>query len=443
VYFVEKLNEALASELQRYPNSYFFDLNEIIATHGRRYMQEDVLAQFNHAGFLGDFDFPYDKNRLEPTSKATDYYEWQVEQLFLACWRELVAMVRTIRQVDAVKLVVIDLDDTLWRGVVAELDPDELPTSEGWPKALWETLAFLKRRGVLLAIISKNDEGRVLDVWSGILGNDLKLDDFAVRRINWRPKPENMAEILAQVNLLPGNVVYIDDNPAERAAIKAAFPAIRVLGGTPLTWRRILLWSAETQVASITTESAARTEMVRAQVAREEQRQTLSRDEFLASLNVRVTFWRVDDAASARFPRVLELINKTNQFNTTGRRWTREECVAAFATGVEFYAFEVTDIYTEYGLVGVLVIDHAGIRQFVMSCRIMGLDVEVAAVAHMTTIMHARGASTIFAAFVETERNLPCRNLYPSCGFEATVGGWQRTATPPLLVPAHIALTAP
>jgi FkbH-like protein len=247
-----------------------------------------------------------------------------------------------------------------------------------------------------------------------------------------------MAEILAHVNLLPGNVIYIDDNPAERASMKAAYPAIRVLGGTPLAWRRILLWSSETQVPTITAESEARTDMVRAQVVREEQRATLSRDEFLTSLSVRMTMFEVTSAEHPRFARVFELVNKTNQFNTTGRRWTREECVAAFSDGVTFHAFEVADLYTEYGLVGVLIVDGAGIRQFVMSCRIMGLEAEIAAVWRIGLILNKAGVTSIFAAMVETDRNQPCRNIYSRCGFEAVDGGWRRTLDPWFAPPEHI-----
>jgi len=242
------------------------------------------------------------------------------------------------------------------------------------------------------------------------------------------------------VNLLPRNVVYIDDNPAERAAIKGAFPDIRVLGGNPLLWRRILLWSAETQVPQVTAESAARTEMVRAQVVREQQRGRLSREQFLASLEVRMTPFVVGDLQHPRFARVLELINKTNQFNTTGRRWTREECAAALASGTVFHAFELADTYTDYGLVGVLVVEPGAIVQFVMSCRIMGLDAEIAGLAYVLGLLRAGGAETIFAAMVATERNLPCRDLYERCGFVAAEGGWRRWLEPGLPVPAHISL---
>ena len=443
VYFVEKLNEALAAELRALQNTHFFDFNEIISTYGRHYVQEDGYMAFNHGGLLSDFDFSYDQGRLEAAYRATDLYEDRVQNITAAAWQEMISMYRTVRQIDMVKMVVVDLDDTLWRGVIAELGADELPTSEGWPKGFWEALAFLKRRGILLGIISKNDEARVLEAWDVILRRSLTLEDFAVRRINWHPKAENMAEILANVNLLPRNVVYIDDNPAERAAMKGAFPDIRVLGGTPLAWRRVLLWSAETQVADITMESAVRTEMVRGQIVREENRSKLPQKDFLASLKVQMHMFRVDSVSHPRFSRVLELINKTNQFNTTGRRWTREECIAALAAGTEFYAFDVSDVYTDYGLAGVLVVDYTCIQQVVMSCRIMGLEAELAAVAYIMDACRRRGATVIFGATVETGRNLPCRDLYSRCGFEAREGGWQRALDPSLAVPAHIRLMAP
>lgn len=442
VYFVEKLNEALAGELSAYRNAYYFDLNEILSYYGRRYVQEDSFMATNHGGFLSNYDFTHDQNRLEPPGKATDFYDEQIHPQFLASWQELVGSYRTLRQIDLVKLVVIDLDDTLWRGVIAELDMDALPTTEGWPLGFWEALRVLKRRGVLLGILSKNEESQVRKVWDRVLRRNLALEDFAAVKINWRPKAENMAEILAQVNLLPCNVVYIDDDPAERAAIRAAFPDIRVMGGTPLTWRRILLWSPEIQVPAVTPESVHKTEMVRAQVAREEKRQALSREAFLATLKVRMSLFEVGGLDHPRFPRVLELINKTNQFNTTGRRWTREDWAAAFAAGTKCFAFEVADIYTDYGLVGVLIVTGHRISQFVMSCRIIGLEAEVAAVARIAAIARARGAHELWGDMVATDRNLPCRDLYSRCGFEPVDSGWRRCLDPAVSIPAHIAVAA-
>ena len=181
---------------------------------------------------------------------------------------------------------------------------------------------------MVFAIASKNDEGRVAQILSRNYGRRLCLDELAVRKINWQPKAENIEKILQEINVLPRNVVFIDDNPSERAAVKAAFPEIRVFGPNPLLWRRILLWSAETQVSSITAESVARTEMVHAQVAgqnrdvfehglaaiakarvvdreRERQRQQMSRQDLLDSLGLAVNLIDITDMDHPAFRRVL------------------------------------------------------------------------------------------------------------------------------------------
>jgi FkbH-like protein len=439
VYFIEKLNEAMAREMATYKNAYWLDLNEIHSFYGRRFVQEDMYSAINHGSFISNFDYEFDQGRLEATQRATDLYDERGEEIFRIVWQELRAMLRSIRQQGAVKLVVVDLDDTLWRGIAGEME-GELPTQEGWPKGFWEALLFLRRRGIMLAIMSKAEESVTLAAWDRIVGHDLQLRHFAARRINWSPKPQNLAEIMAEVNVLPDNVVYIDDNPAERNAIKAAFPEVRVLGGTPLFWRRVLLWSAETQRADITLESANRTEMVQAQIQREQQRQAMTQEEFLSSLNLHMKLFRIKDVGHPRFERALELINKTNQFNTTGKRWALQECVNAFSVGTVFYAFELNDVYTDYGLVGVLITFSNRIEQFVMSCRVLGLGAEMAAISEVVRQIRESKDEQIFASLTETSRNLPCRNVYGSLGFCAVGDDWLLEKSKNIIIPNYIEL---
>lgn len=439
-YFVEKLNEKLAEELKAYKNVYLFDFDQTVATFGRKYFQDDVVLQANHDAALSDGSSERDADRLEPAGRVTDYYPSRVHEYVQFACAELLAMYRTVRQLDPVKMVVVDIDDTLWRGVAVESPREPWEAVEGWPLGVVEALCYLKRRGVLLGLLSKNDETLLAPIWNEFIGQRLKFDDFAVRKINWQPKAENFAEMLEAVNLLPRNVVYIDDNPAERAAIAGAFPGVRTLGGSPLLWRRILLWSAETQVHQITAESANRTEMVQAQVAREGLRKRLSREEFLASLNLEIWLREVCDVDDDDFPRALELINKSNQFNTTGRRWTREEFAAALRDHVSLTVFRVSDRYTAYGTVGVVVLRGSHIVQFVMSCRVVGLGVEQAVVAEVLYAMQQRGAATATAELRETELNLLVRDLYERCGFTRSGDQWNRATLPGLKRPPHARL---
>jgi FkbH-like protein len=440
VYLIEKLNEALGRELQQYENAYLFDFDQIVGTYGRRYVQDDAVWTLSHGSGLTDTGFEQDTSRLEPLERISRYYPLSTHKIVQHACAELVAMYRTIRQDDMVKLVLVDLDDTLWRGVAAEEAEASSLWREGWPVGFVEALMFLKQRGVLLGIVSKNDEDRVRAMWQRIYGDLIQLEEFAVRKINWRPKADNIEAILRDVNLLPKSVVFIDDNPVERAAVKAAFPDIRVLGPNPYLWRRILLWAPETQVAAITAESAARTEMVQKQVERETQRKKLGREDFLASLEVRASLGEIASTNDARFARALELINKTNQFNTTGKRWTQQELAALFRDGGRCFVLDVTDRFTRYGIVGVLLVEGNEIAQFVMSCRVVGMDVEIAAVAGVLQAMAERGMRDIRASLVHTSANLLCRDLWERCGFLAAgAEQYQRSADPPLAPPAHIA----
>ena len=347
-YFVERLNEALARELESYRNAYFFDFDQVVSTYGRRYFQDDNLWQMNHNAALTDADSEFDQNRIEDARRARDFYPARTQEYLEFAWRELVAMHRTLSRTDEVKLVVVDLDDTLWRGVAAEGSQDGVGVREGWPLGFVEALGYLRRRGILLAVASKNEENVISSLWPSIMGDHvLSMSDFAIRRINWRTKAENLAEIFQVTNILPRNALLIDDNPVERAAVKQAYPDIRVIGPTPLLWRRILLWSPETQVASITRESARRTEMVQAQAERERQRES-SREEFLGTLELRVEVMRLESARNRHFDRALELLNKTNQFNTTGKRWSGAELAAAVAGTTSVFTFSASDRFTDY-----------------------------------------------------------------------------------------------
>ncbi len=440
VCFIEKLNESLATELEHYANAYLFDFDQIVSTFGRRYFQDDAVYQIAHGAALSAADFARDQNRIEPVLRITETYPLRVQRYIGAAWSELVAMYRSLRQIDQVKLVIVDIDDTLWRGVAAEAEEVSAEAIEGWPLGVIEALCHLRRRGVLLAVVSKNAESITRTLWPRILGRRLKLEDFAIRKINWRTKSENVEEILRELNLLPNSVVFLDDNPLERASIEAAFPGIRTLGPNPYVWRRVLLWSPETQLSGITPESASRTEMVRAQLEREMQRNRSSREEFLASIDLRVKVFELRELSDKRFPRALELINKTNQFNTTGKRRSREECARMLSGGARLFAFDVQDRFTEYGLTGVVIVDGAHVEQFVMSCRVVGMDVELAAVSEIVLSRLGGNKEPITASLVATERNLLSRDLFAKCGFTQVNGEWRALREDVALCPGHIRL---
>lgn len=438
VYFIEQLNRCLHEEAATYRNLRVIDLDAIAATFGRKSFQEDHLLHVNHGGLAASIATPEDRGRLEPVGDVQALYEPRIERVVLAAWREILAHRTAELGTGQVKLVIFDLDDTLWRGVAAEAEEPGPEMVEGWPMGILEAASYLWRRGILLAIASKNDEAVARRIWDRLYGTRFGLEHFVSVKINWQAKAENVGAILRETNLLPESVLFVDDNPVERAAVREAFPGIRVMDAPLAEWRRILLWAPELQRAAITAEAAARTAMVQAGIAREEARQELDHGDFLASLGLRIVPHRIGGSGDPHFPRCFELLNKTNQFNTTGRRWTLPEMEALFAEGGSLIALEVSDRFTHYGITGLSVVRHETVEQFVLSCRVFGLGVEQAAMA----ITQRHVAGRMRGLIRPTERNRLSLGLYETLGFRQGPDGAWLQPEEPLVLPPHITLVA-
>jgi FkbH-like protein len=436
-YFIDRLNEALEQMVGAHRNVYILDVDGISASMGRMHMQDDTIEIIAHNALL-QYRGP-NTERIEPLAAASEHFEIQWRPAFLdALWTNLLAMYRTLRNIDPIKLVVVDLDDTLWMGVSGDRNAGSDVIVEGWPRGIAEALIYLKKRGIILGIISKNDESRVQEVWEEAFSGTVRIDDFAVRKINWRPKVENMHEVLSEVNLLPRNTLFIDDNPVERAAMRHGFPDMRILGKFPYYLRRILLWAPETQVAVISEEASRRTEMIHAQIDRDNQRKLLSEEEFLGSLSLKVKLINIGNLDHPKFSRAFELLNKTNQFNTTGRRWKLEECITLFESGATFRCFEIEDKFTKYGLVGVVIVRDSTIEQWVMSCRVIGFRVEEAIMATIVQEIRNNGGEEVRGRLVRTDSNIACGDLFAKLGFVAVGDEWTLGCEANVRSPAHV-----
>jgi FkbH-like protein len=441
VHFIERLNMSLAEQLAQRENAWFVDLDQISSGVGKKRCQDDMVWSYTHGTTLSDGDHDHDQQRLETPGLMQHYYEQKWVEFFEATLHEVFAMARTLRGSDTVKLVVVDLDDTLWRGVAAE---GSLGILEGWPMGFIETLGILKRRGILLGIVSKNDETFIRTHWDRIAQGQISLDEFAAVRINFRSKVVNLAGILADLNMLPQNAVMIDDHPVERAAVQAALPKVRVLGRHPYYLKRVLLWAAETQSSSISAESGVRTRMVQAQIKRESARRELTPSQFLTSLRLEASMSRLDSTGDLELNRALELLNRTNQFNTTGERHSLDSCHRRFEAGCTLYVLQAQDRFTRYGLVGAAWLDSGCIEQLVLSCRVLGLQLEDAFLAQIARVESGE-VSALRARLRHTETNMPCRTLYSRSGFVPSAGDetlWVRMQTEQLHVPQHVRLRA-
>lgn len=427
---VELLNRKLSEILQRFKNAYVADANAIAATIGKGGFLDDTIYFFAHGSTIFP-DWPGHENRpgwtapepgrIEPVPSLAEILPVTNTDYFDAIFGQIESTYRTVNQIDQVKVVIFDLDNTLWRGQIGDhyVPGGAWPYSDGWPLGIWEAIHHLRARGILVAICSKNDEALVRERWSNAVNPPfLAMEDFVATQINWSPKAENIAIILKQLNLTAKSAVFVDDNPVERAACAEAHPGLRVIGSNPFMTRRILLWSAETQVARLTDESVRREGMIKAQIERDNEAQGQGREAFLMGLGTEVELIAVENENQNEYSRVVELVNKTNQFNTNGKRWQNTELNAFIAAGGQIRAFKVKDRFADYGLVGVVLLTRHEIVQFVMSCRVLGMDVETAVLRQLVDSMRSEDSSMpITGTISETDSNLPCRDLYTRGGF--------------------------
>ena len=328
----------------------------------------------------------------------------------------------------AKKVVVCDLDNTLWGGVIGEdgltgiaLGPGS-PTGEAYV-ALQEYLLELTRRGVLLAVCSKNNPDDARLPFAEHPHTRLRLDDFAAFFANWCDKAENLRAIAGQLALGLDSFVFLDDNPVERAWVRSQLPEVTVveLGTTAFGFVRDLDRGRYFQTVGLSDEDRGRSEMYRQSAARETLRVAYgSLDEFLEQLDIRASAVII---TAANIGRVTQLVNKTNQFNLTTRRHTDAQIARLAADPAGWArAFHLADRFGDYGLIGVLLCVPAArdtweIDTWLMSCRVLGRRVEHFMFDQLCEAARAAGVTSIVGVYRPTAKNTQVADLFTRLGF--------------------------
>jgi FkbH-like protein len=317
------------------------------------------------------------------------------------------------------KVLVCDLDNTLWKGEIGEGAVEHLVDVQ-------RTLKELRRKGVLLAINSMNDPHNVR--WDGAL---LGEDDFVAAEINWDSKVANMRRIHQALNLKLKDFAFLDDRADQRELVREALPEVRVLDPTsPRVPAQLALWAA----ALSDHPEADRTQQYR----QREQRESFLAGSVAATEDPGLAFSRLEirveirEAKAAELRRVVELINRTNQFNLAGSRTSLKELRDwQAAPGRRIIVVDAHDKFGPMGLICTLLLDLNGpevaIPVFVLSCRVFGYGIEDAvlnAVKRLARAGEGDGAATIRGAFKETPHNEPCRAMYPRNGFSRDGESW-------------------
>ncbi|MBF6130916.1 HAD-IIIC family phosphatase [Nocardia brasiliensis] len=324
----------------------------------------------------------------------------------------------------SVRCVVVDLDGTLWGGVLGDdgIDGIRVGTgAEGEAFADFQRyLRALTERGVLLAVASKNDRELALRAIDEAPGMVLRAADFTHIVADWRPKSEQLQEISQKIRLGLGSIAFVDDNPAECAQVVAAHPEVRALclPAAPAKFRAALAALPWLHPGALSSADFTRQRSYQA-LAAAEQIVTDNLDEFLASLDMIAT---IEPINSTTLDRAAQLIAKTNQFNLTTRRHTQSQ-VRKMAEDPRWFAaiLRLRDRFADHGIVGVLLAedrdDAVEIDTLLLSCRVIGRNAENNLLAAAAEWALAQGSSRLVGRYLPTARNALVRELYPRHGF--------------------------
>jgi FkbH-like protein len=326
------------------------------------------------------------------------------------------------------KCLVLDLDNTLWGGMVGDDGIEGLVLGEGTARgeahlALQRYARLLKDRGIILAVCSKNEPSIAEAAFRDHPEMVLRSEDIAVFVANWDDKAANLSRIAEQLNIGLDGLVFVDDNPAERERVRYALPAVAVpeLPADPADYVRCIAEAGYFEAVSFTTEDLQRTSQYAANAERDALRESSqSVDEFLRDLEMTATAGPIRPVDAAR---ALQLINKSNQFNTTTRRLNADDFARFSAKpGNLSLQIRLRDRFGDNGLVSVMLLAAVGsetwqIDTWVTSCRVFGRQLEDELLNLVAETAVSRGIRRLVAEFIPTARNKVVADLYERLGF--------------------------
>lgn len=325
------------------------------------------------------------------------------------------------------KCLVLDLDNTLWGGVIAEDGLAGIKLGDGVDGqafvAFQEYVLKLKNKGVILAVCSKNNYADAIQPFEKHPDMRLKLEDIALFIANWEPKPDNIRRIARELNIGLDSLVFADDNPVEREAVHRFVPEVDVipLPEDPSYYVRTLSGYLLFETSSFTVEDSQRTEQYRARAQYADLEQKSMRiEEFYDSLQMEAI---VTPFNEVDLPRIAQLIGKTNQFNLTTRRHGLAQ-LEAFMKDPNYVhlALRMRDRFADHGLVSVMIAQLEGvvldIETWLMSCRVIGRTVEAAILARLCRRAEELGCTSLQGSYIRTEKNAMAADVYGKHGFD-------------------------
>jgi FkbH-like protein len=397
---IREINAGLVRLASEYSGVYLLDYDALAAAHGKSRWRDDQR-------------WATVKLPIRPEGVAALAAEW-VRYVCPIAGR-------------AAKVLVVDLDNTIWGGVAGEDGPAGLQCSREHPGIAWwnvqSVLRDVRQRGILLAVSSKNQREDVVEAFRAHPEMPLSLADFAAERIDWRDKPANLREIAVELNVGLDSLVFLDDNPAERERVRRDLPEVTVLElpADPMGFAPAIRNCPLLERLAVSDEDAHRSRYYSEQRERAAALDGSSGvEDFYRSLRQEVAIATVDGASLTR---AAQLTQKTNQFNLTTRRYSEQQIAEFMAgPGCAAYTVRVSDRFGDNGLVGVMLTrDEGGICRidtFLLSCRVISRTVETAMMSFLVAEARGRGLAAIEGWFYPTAKNAPAADLFRKHGFD-------------------------
>ncbi|MBO1413055.1 HAD family hydrolase [Streptomyces sp. FH025] len=379
--------------------------------------RRDGVVVLSHEGVAAHAGALFGGDRMRHVAA----HVWAPE--FLAAYAEELTRVARADLGRAAKCLVLDLDDTLWGGVVGDDGVGALRIGGSYPGSAHRELQQLARdlmtQGVMLAVASKNDDAVAREAIATHPEMVLRPDDFVAVHATWEPKPDSVRALAAELNIGADAMVFVDDNPVERGLMRELRPEVTTveLPADPARYASLLAARGDFNLLRLTGEDRERTRLYRERSQRAELAATAGDlTEYLTALGSELT---LEPAGPLNSARIVQLFGKTNQFNLTGIRY------GDLAGGPAFFGARLADRYGDNGLIAALAIEREedgawSIGNFVLSCRAFSRGVEDAIVGLVLRAAAAAGAPAVTARYVPSAKNTRFAGFYPSLGFATT-----------------------
>ncbi|MDE1769774.1 MAG: HAD family hydrolase [Thaumarchaeota archaeon] len=424
VEMVINLNSKLVNYAKDNPSVYVYDFNGFVTRFG-----ESNIFDFRQF-FFGDI-----KINLE----------------FLPTFAEdLMGYVKAMMGINK-KCIVLDLDNTLWGGIVGEDGFNGIklgPTAPGNAYVEFQrSILALNQRGIILAINSKNNEDEALEVLRNHPHMILREENFASIRINWNDKVSNMKEIAEELNIGLDSMAFFDDDPVNREYMTLNLPEVLTvnLPSDPALYASTLYYISDFNVLKITDEDIKRKDMYLQEKKRKDfEKDATNLEDFIKQLDVKLKIKKADQFT---IPRISQLTLKTNQFNLTTKRYQEEEIRQFSQDGNMLVGCaQVEDKFGDNGITGVFIVKKENTKEwmidtFLLSCRVMGREIEKGILSHIINKASENKIERLKAQFVPTKKNKPVENFLPDCGFHKEGDYWVYPINSSFKVPDYLGIS--